>query len=123
VLGRKLSAEYSSETNIRQGLTKKVLFSDFISELNTYEKVKIQQIFVVNVFYAVCFCCCVYILTICNYLKPATAAHENLIFFSCAEYSLSAEYPAAIYCRIFIFGRDRKILLKKELLGETHTGR
>jgi hypothetical protein len=27
----------------------------------------------------------------------------------CAEYSLSAEYSAAFSCRIFVFGRNRKI--------------
>jgi hypothetical protein len=57
-------------------------------------------------------------------LCPSTATcncHPRKLFFSlckltflqcllpCAEYSLSAEYSAAFSCRIFVFGRNKKI--------------
>jgi hypothetical protein len=53
-------------------------------------------------------------------LQLATAPPENQFFSSykltffrrllpCAEYSLSAEYSAAFSCRIFVFGRNKKI--------------
>jgi hypothetical protein len=64
-----------------------------------------------------------------NQLELATATLENKLFsfyksdfwhclLPCAEYLLSAEYLAAFSCRIFVFGRNKKIRFRSITSGQ-----
>jgi hypothetical protein len=50
---------------------------------------------------------------------PATSANGT---YACAEYSLSAEYPSAFSCRIFVFVRNRNIRFRS-ITTQDHCGR
>jgi hypothetical protein len=43
-----------------------------------------------------------------------------LCLLPCAEYSLSAEYSAAFSCRIFVFGRNKKIRFRSITTADIH---
>jgi hypothetical protein len=112
----KIISRIFGQMNIRQVLSKmkKVLKSNFFFQSHFFEKVNFKLTF--SMFYACMHC--VFLLPI-NQLELGTVTPENICFsytnltfqclLPCAKYSLLAEYLAAFFCLIFVFGRNKKI--------------